>query len=101
VWREDPQYFRAAGQPIKRRLKDVVVMTFAARPRDGSLGPAYARFLGNAGNNFLANSWRTDSEPSAGDACIRILLGFAGKMGRNAFAEFWPDARKIIFQRKQ
>jgi len=28
------------------------------------------------------------------------LLGFAGRMGSNAFAEFWPDARKYIFRRK-
>jgi hypothetical protein len=101
LWGEDPRYFRAAGQPIKRRLKDVVVMTFAARQRDGNVGPAYARYLGNAGNNFLSNSWRADSASGAGDACIRILLGFAGKMGSNAFAEFWPDARKLIFHRKQ
>jgi hypothetical protein len=101
VWGEDPRYFRAAGQPIKRRLENVMVMTFAARQRDGNLGPAYARYLGNAGNNFLSNSWRADSESGTGDACIRILLGFAGKMGSNAFAEFWPDARKLIFHRKR
>jgi hypothetical protein len=65
------------------------------------LGPAYARYLGNAGNNFLSNSWRADSESGTGDAYIRILLGFAGKMGSNAFAEFWPDARKLILHRKQ
>jgi hypothetical protein len=64
LWGEDPRYFRAAGQPIKRRLKDVVVMTFAARQRDGNVGPAYARYLGNAGNNFLSNSWRADSAPA-------------------------------------
>ena len=47
------------GQPFKGRVKNVVVMTFAARRRyDGSLAPAYARYLGNAGNNFLSNTWR-------------------------------------------
>ena len=62
--------------------------------------PAYARYLGNAGSNFLSNTWRADSASGAGDAGVRILLGFAGKMGSNAFAEFWPDARKYIFRRK-
>ena len=101
LWGEDPRNFRAAGQPIRRRLKDVVVMTFAARRRDGNLGPAYARYLGKAGNNFLSNSWRADSESGTSDACTRILLGFAGKMGSNAFAEFWSDTRKLISRRKQ
>lgn len=101
LWGEDPRYFRAAGQPFKGRLKNVVAMTFAARQSDGNLAPAYARYLGNAGNNFLSNTWRTDSESGVGDACVRILLGFAGKMGSNAWAEFWPDARKHIFPKRR
>ena len=100
LWGEDPRYFRATGQPFKGRLKNVVVMTFAARQEDNSLAPAYARCLGNAGNNFLSNTWRANSESGVGDACVRIGLGFAGRMGSNAFAEFWPDARKYIFHRK-
>jgi hypothetical protein len=101
LWGEDPRYFRAAGQPFKGRLKNVVVMTFAARGSDGSLGLAYARYLGNTGNNFLSNTWRADSESSVSSAFLRIALGFAGKMGGNAFEEFWPDARKYVFRRKQ
>jgi hypothetical protein len=99
LWGEDPRYFSAAGQPFKARLKNLVVMTFAARQAHGGLAPAYARYVGNAGNNFLSNTWRADSESSVGDACVRIMLGFAGKMGSNAFAEFWPDARKHLFHR--
>lgn len=98
-WGEDPRYFSAAGQPFKARLKNLVVMTFAARQAHGGLAPAYARYVGNVGNNFLSNTWRADSESSVGDACVRIMLGFAGKMGSNAFAEFWPDARKHLFHR--
>jgi hypothetical protein len=100
LWGEDPRYFRAAGQPFKGRLKNVVVMTFAARQPDGDLVLSYARYLGNAGNNFLSNAWRADSESGTGDAWVRVLLGFAGKMGSNAFAEFWPDARKLVFHAK-
>jgi len=100
LWGEDPRYFRATGQPIKGRIKNVVVMTFEARQSDGSLAPAYARYLGNAGSNFISNAWRADSASSAGDASVRILLGIAGKMGSNAFAEFWPDVRKYIFRKK-
>lgn len=100
LWGEDPRYFRAAGEPFKGRVKNIIVMTFAARRADGNLAPAYARYLGTAGNNFLSNTWRPDSQSSVSDACVRTLLGFAGRMGSNAFAEFWPDARKHIFRRK-
>ncbi len=101
LWGEDSRYFRAAGQPFKARVKNVVVMTFAARRADGDLAPAYARYMGNAGNNFLSNSWRADSEADIGHACTRIVLGFVGRMSSNAFAEFWPDARKHIFHGKR
>jgi hypothetical protein len=52
LWGEDPRYFRAAGQPFKGRMKNVVVMTFAARQSNGMLAPAYARYLGNAGSKL-------------------------------------------------
>jgi hypothetical protein len=100
LWGEDPRYFSAIGQPFKGRIKNVVVMTFVARRADGHLAPAYARYIGNAGNNFLSNTWRADSEAGAGDACLRIALGFAGRMGSNAFAEFWPSVRKHPLHRK-
>jgi len=100
LWGEDPRYFRVASQPVKTRLKNVLVMTFAARQSDGTTMPAYARYAGIAGNNFLSNTWRADSESSTGAAWERILLGFAGRTGSNAFKEFWPDARNHILHRK-
>jgi len=38
----------------------------------------------------LGSLWGEDPRyfRAAGQPCIRILLGFAGKMGSNAFAEF-------------
>jgi len=101
LWGEDPRYFRAAGQPFKNRVKNIVVMTFAARRTDGDLAPAYARYIGKTGSNFLSNTWRPDSVADWNDACIRTVLGFVGRMSSNAFAEFWPDARKHIFHKKR
>lgn len=100
LWGEDPRYFRAIGEPFKGRVKNILVMTFAARRPDGNLAPAYARFVGNVGNNFLSNTWRAESDSSVGDACFRVAVGVLGKMGGNAFSEFWPDARKYIFHKK-
>jgi hypothetical protein len=100
LWGEDPRYFRTTGQSFKGRIKNVVVMTFAARRADGDIAPAYARFAGIAGNNFISNTWRADSESGLGDACLRTALGFAGRMGGNAFAEFWPTVTRRLCHRK-
>lgn len=100
LWGEDPRYFRAAkGTPLKGRIGNVVLMTFAARGRDGNLMPAYARYIATPGNNFLSNSWRADSEATNKAAALRTMWGFVGRMGGNAFNEFWPTAKKHLFHR--
>jgi hypothetical protein len=100
LWGEDPRYFRATGQSVKGRIKNVIVMTFMARQGNGTMAPAYARYIGTSGNNFLSNTWRADSESGVGDACLRTALGFAGRMGGNAFAEFWPTVTKHLFHKR-
>jgi len=77
-----------------------MVMTFAARRADGELAPAYARYVGISGNNFMSNTWRADGESGVGDACLRTL-GFAGRMGGDAFAEFWPTLTKHLFRKNR
>jgi hypothetical protein len=99
LWGEDPRYFRATDQSVKGRIKNVIVMTFVARRADGELAPAYARYIGTSGNNFISNAWRADSESGVSDACVRTALGFAGRMGSNAFAEFWPTVTKHLFHK--
>jgi len=101
LWGEDPRYFRATGQSVKGRIKNVIVMTFMARQGNGTMAPAYARYIGTSGNNFLSNTWRADSESGVGDACLRTALGFAGRIGGNAFAEFWPTVTKHLFHKRQ
>ena len=101
LWGEDPRYFRATGQSVKGRIKNVIVMTFMARQADGTMAPAYARYIGTSGNNFLSNTWRADSASGVGDACLRTALGFAGRMGGNGFAEFWPTVTKHLFHKRQ
>jgi hypothetical protein len=101
LWGEDPRYFRATRQSFQGRIKNVVLMTFAARQADGGLAPAYARYAGISGNNFLSNSWRADSESGVADACLRIGLGFAGRMAGNAFAEFWPTLSDHLSHRNR
>src|SRR4051812_24821177 len=101
IWGEDPRYFHSKNRTIQGRIGNAMLMTFLARQRDGSYGPAYARYIATPGNNFLSNTWRADSEANSKDAALRTLWGFLGRMGGNAFQEFWPDAQKYIFHRKK
>ena len=96
VWGEDPRYFRAPGEPVKARIGHAIEMTFLDRNKSGTNKPAYARYIGVTGSNFLSNTWRPDSEATAGRASLRILLGFLGRMSGNLFEEFWPDVKQRL-----
>jgi len=100
AWGEDPRYFPSPDRKFSSRAKYVIKTTFTAPHRDGSWHPAYARFAGNVGNNFLSNLWRVKSESGPDDAGLRCVWGVLGRMGGNAFDEFWPDVKHKIFRRK-
>ena len=101
IWGEDPRYFPSPNWAFGARVKYVISSTFAAPGRDGRFHPAYARFAGNVGNNFLSNTWREQSESDTGHALERTALGFLAHMAGNAWNEFWPDAKKKFFHRGQ
>jgi len=99
VWGEDPRYFRVPDQKFWGRVGHTVDLTFRARGADGNYHPAYARYVANAGNNFLSNAWRVDSENDVESALSRTAVGFAGKFASNLFDEFWPTVRKKLKKR--
>lgn len=101
LWGEDPRYLPAADRTFGGRIKHIVVTTFSAYRHDGNLAPAYARFIAISGNNFLSNTWRADSESSSTDALERTGWGFLGRMGKNAFDEFWPSVQRHVFHRRR
>lgn len=100
IWGEDPRYPRDAGAPFAHRLGHVFKMTFLAPNRDGHLMPAYARFIAIPASAGISTAWRPPSEQSAGDVGARIGLAVLGRMGSNAFTEFWPDIKRHVFHRK-
>jgi hypothetical protein len=100
IWGEDPRYFRSPNRAFGKRVEYVVKATFVAPDRDGRMRPAYAGLAGNVGNNFLSNTWRAPSENGPGNAALRCVWGITGEMASDAFAEFWPDVKKLIFRRK-
>jgi hypothetical protein len=97
---EDPRYPRDAGSPIKGRIGHAVKMAFLAKSSSGEIRPAYARYAAISGSNFLSNTWRADSEATATDASVRVVVGFLGRIGSNLFAEFWPDVTGLLSRRK-
>ncbi|HST12696.1 MAG TPA: hypothetical protein VLL05_20135 [Terriglobales bacterium] len=99
LWGEDPRYFPSPRRGFGTRVKYVIRTTFVAPHRDGTWHPAYARYIGNVGNNFLSNTWRVNSENGPGNALVRCVFGVVGRMSGNAFAEFWPDVRKRIWRK--
>ena len=97
---EDPRYFRMPQQPFRARIGNVVRLMFLARSRNDSLKPAYARYVGVFGSDFVSNTWRARSEANAQDALLRSSEGLAGRMAANAFEEFWPDLKKYFFHKR-
>lgn len=93
VWGEDPRYRREPDLPFRARVRNVVKYTFLARDDFGETVPAYARYAGIVGGNFLSNTWRPDSENTTRGAVVRVGLGFVGRLSSNALIEFWPDMR--------
>jgi hypothetical protein len=98
IWGEDPRYVRDAGAPFAHRLGHAAKMTFMAENRDGRDRLAYARFIAIPGSNFISNSWRAPGDDNAGNAAVRIGLGFFGRWGSNTFEEFWPDVKHKVFR---
>jgi hypothetical protein len=99
LWGEDPRYFPSPQRGFGPRTKYVIRSAFVAPHRDGQWHPAYARFVGNVGGNFLSNTWRAPSENGTGSALMRVVWGVLGDMAGNAYAEFWPDVRRKVFRK--
>lgn len=100
LWGEDPRYFPASGQPLKKRLDNVFRMTFIAHDRDGNQMPAYARYVAIPGSAFITNAWRPDSQTQLRDALGRISISLMSRVIGNAFSEFGPDLRRRFFGKK-
>lgn len=97
IWGEDLRYRRDAGAPFMDRVGHAAKMTFFADYNDGKQRLAYARFAAISGSNFISNAWRAPGDDSAGNAAVRIGLGFFGRFGSNTFDEFWPDVKHKVF----
>jgi hypothetical protein len=99
IWGEDPRYVRNQNLPFKKRVGNVFLYSFMARNREGKRMPAYARYIAIPGNNFLSNTWRVDSESTTNQALARTGYGLLADVAGNAWSEFWPDVKRMVFRR--
>jgi hypothetical protein len=92
---EDPRYFYSHKATNLERIKYAVVHTFWVHNDNGSMMPAYSRFIGDFGNPFLAQTWRPNGV-NAPDALRSGCIGIGLGMGMNVAQEFWPDVKHAL-----
>lgn len=91
LWGEDPRYIRSGRKGIWPRARYAIKTVVLAQRRDGTLKPAWGRYAGNVVNNLIENSWLPPSVTTPGQTAWRSGLGLLGRLGGNAWEEFWPD----------
>lgn len=91
LWGEDPRYIRSGRKGIWPRARYAMKTVFLAQRRDRRLRPAWGRYAGNVFNNLIENTWLPPSVTTPGQTALRSGLGFLGRLGGNAWEEFWPD----------
>jgi hypothetical protein len=95
---EDPRYFPSNSINARKRARDAVVHTFWVRRDDGTMMPAYSRFLADYGTPFVERQWRPEPfRASMGLKVGTLSLGIGSLV--NLGQEFWPDVRKKLHQR--
>lgn len=99
LWGEDPRYIPSGRRGIGARARYAIKTTFLAQRRDGRLAPAWGRYAGNVVNNLIENAWLPPSATTPGQTISRSVLGLLGRLGGNAWDEFWPDARRLLLKR--
>lgn len=97
IWGEDPRYRPSHETSFGGRFGYALKMTVMAQRSDGSVAPAYARYIAYAGSNAISDAWRPDSQVTVGSTMTRIGERFAGRFLANAFREYWPDLKKHTF----
>jgi hypothetical protein len=91
LWGEDPRYIPSGRNGIWPRARYAMKTVFLAQRRDGSLKPAWGRYAGNTLNNVIENTWLPPSMTTGRQTALRSGLGMLGRLGGNAWEEFWPD----------
>jgi hypothetical protein len=96
LWGEEPRYIRAGRGTIGDRARYAIKTAFLAQHVDGTLHPAWGRYVGNTVNNVIENAWLPPSATTPGQTVLRSVFGMLTRIGGNAFEEFWPDVVRLL-----
>ena len=97
IWGEDPRYHVGHDATVRGHFHHALKMTFMADKADGTVAPAYARYIAYAGSNAISTAWRPDSQRNVDSTMTRIGERFAGRLLGNMFQEFWPEIKQHTF----
>jgi hypothetical protein len=92
---EDPRYFYSHKKNNWDRIQYALVHTFEVHNDNGSMMPAYSRFLGDFGMPLLAQTWRPGGV-NVPDALRSGGIGIGMGMGMTIAQEFWPDVKHAL-----
>jgi hypothetical protein len=92
---EDPRYFYSHKTNNWARIQYAVAHTFEVRNDNGSMMPAYSRFLGDFGMPLLAQTWRPGGV-NVPDALRSGAMSIGMGMGMSVAQEFWPDVKHAL-----
>ena len=96
---EDPRYFRLGNGTGWKRTKYAIKNTFIAHNDNGSMMPAYSRFISDYSTPFLVEVWRP--EPFTASRGLRNgTVAFGLGSANNLWREFWPDVKKKLALRR-
>lgn len=97
LWGEDPRYHLADDKSTGGHFGHALKMTFMADRSDGSVAPAYARYIAYAASNSISDAWRPDSQRDFSSTTTRIGERFVGRFLGNLFKEYWPGIKQHTF----
>jgi hypothetical protein len=92
---EDPRYFYSHKQRNVDRIKYAIAHTFEVHNDNGSMMPAYSRFIGDFGGPLLAQTWRPGGV-NVPDALRSGCIGIGMGMAMTVVQEFWPDVKHAL-----
>ena len=96
---QDPRYFRSSESGFWHRSRHALLYTAMTRTDDGGRTPAFWRFAGNFGTQFVSNAWRPERHTQFSDTMVRGTVSIGYDAASNLVKEFWPDIRRKIFRR--
>jgi hypothetical protein len=93
---EDPRYFVSGqGGPWKRTWY-AMVHEFVVHNDNGTMVPAYSRFVADYGMPFIAQQWRPGRFRTVPDGLRAGTCSLGLGVGLNVGREFWPEFRKKL-----